>query len=318
MNVLKSRVLSGVMITLLALITHPLAAREPTECRQVRFAEIGWSDITATTAVAMEISHALGYRPTNTLVSVPIAFSGVSNGDLDVFLGYWAPTMDEMIAPFLARGTLKVLPVPNLDGAKYTLAVPTYTFEAGLKSFQDLARFKEQLNGKIYAIEPGNDGNRAVLDMIERNLFDTGDFSLVESSEAGMLVQVQRAIRRQQPIVFLGWQPHPMNLQFAISYLDGGDQTQFGPNFGAAKIWTVIPTNYETRCPNMGRLLNNLQFTVDIESRLMERIVNKEDPRAVARDWLKNNPAWLERWLEGVSTLDGRDGLAALRQHLGQ
>jgi len=318
MNVFKSQGLTGVIITLLALLSNPLCAREPTDCHQVRFAEIGWSDITATTALAMEISQGLGYRPTTTLVSVPIAFSAVSNGDLDVFLGYWAPTMDEMIAPFLARGTLKVLPVPNLDGAKYTLAVPTYTFEAGLKTFQDLARFKDQLGGKIYAIEPGNDGNRAVLDMIERNLFETGQFSLVESSEAGMLVQVRRAIGRQQPIVFLGWQPHPMNLQFAISYLDGGDQTQFGPNFGAAKIWTVIPANYPTRCPNMGRLLNNLQFNVEIESQLMQRIMNKEDPRAVARDWLKNNQPWLERWLDGVNTLEGSHGLTALRQYLGQ
>jgi len=318
MNVFKSQVLTGVIITLLALFSNPLCAREPTDCHQVRFAEIGWSDITATTALAMEISQGLGYRPTTTLVSVPIAFSAVSNGDLDVFLGYWAPTMDEMIAPFLARGTLKVLPVPNLDGAKYTLAVPTYTFEAGLKTFQDLVRFKDQLDGKIYAIEPGNDGNRAVLDMIERNLFETGQFSLVESSEAGMLVQVRRAIGRQQPIVFLGWQPHPMNLQFAISYLDGGDQTQFGPNFGAAKIWTVIPANYQTRCPNMGRLLNNLQFNVEIESQLMQRIMNKEDPRAVARDWLKNNQPWLERWLDGVNTLEGSHGLTAVRQYLGQ
>jgi len=247
------------------------------------------------------ITEGLGYKPSKTLASVPIAFAGVGNKSIDVFLGYWMPTMDEMIEPFLQRGTVKVLEKANLEGAKYTLAVPAYTYDAGLKSFQDLARFKDALNGKIYAIEPGNDGNRAVEDMIKRNLFDTKGFSLVESSEAGMLVQVQRAVKKQEPIVFLGWEPHPMNTQFDIRYLDGGDETLFGADFGAAKIWTVIPPDYESRC----------------ESELMEKILEKENPNTTAANWLRSHPDWLERWLNGVTAFDGSDGLAAVKQHLG-
>jgi len=132
-----------------------------------------------------------------------------------------------------------------------------------------------------------------------------------------MLVQVSRAVKKQQPIVFLGWEPHPMNTQFDIRYLDGGDETQFGPNFGAAKIWTVIPPDYESRCPNIGKFLNNLQFTVAIESELMEKILEKENPNTTAANWLRAHPDWLERWLEGVIAFDGSDGLAAVKQHLG-
>jgi len=293
------------------------AAAEPAACKSIRFAEVGWADIAATTAIASVLTEGLGYKPTKTLASVPIAFAGVGNKSIDVFLGYWMPTMDEMIEPFLQKGTVKVLEKANLEGAKYTLAVPAYTYEAGLKTFQDIARFKQALDGKIYAIEPGNDGNRAVEDMIQRNLFETQGFSLVESSEAGMLVQVQRAVKRQQPIVFLGWEPHPMNTQFDIRYLDGGDETLFGPNFGAAKIWTVIPPDYESRCPNIGTFLNNLQFTVAMESELMEKILEKENPNTTAANWLRRNPDWLERWLSGVTAFDGGDGLTAVKQHLG-
>jgi len=313
-----SRHTTPLLSALLALLlTSTASAAEPASCQTIRFAEVGWADIAATTGIAAVITEGLGYKPTKTLASVPIAFAGVGNKSIDVFLGYWMPTMDEMIEPFLKRGAVKVLEKANLEGAKYTLAVPAYTYDAGLKTFQDLARFKDQLNGKIYAIEPGNDGNRAVEDMIKRNLFDTKGFSLVESSEAGMLVQVSRAVKKQQPIVFLGWEPHPMNTQFDIRYLDGGDETLFGPNFGAAKIWTVIPPDYEARCPNIGKFLNNLQFTVGIESELMEKILEKENPNTTAANWLRAHPDWLERWLDGVTAFDGSNGLSTVKQHLG-
>lgn len=290
-------------------------AQEPASCQKVRFAEIGWADITATTGVAMTLAEGLGYRPSKVLASVPIAFSGVKTKQIDAFLGYWAPSMDAVIEPFVKDGSVKVLEKPNLTGAKYTLAVPTYLADAGLKRFEDIARFKDQLGGKIYAIEPGNDGNLLIEGMIRDNTFGLGGFRMVESSEAGMLVQVSRAVKKQAPVVFLGWAPHPMNTQYDITYLDGGDDV-FGPDFGAAQVFTVVPADYEQRCGNMGRLLNNLQFSVEIESTLMER-GEKADPVVVAKQWLRENPAVLDRWLAGVSTFDGQDGTAAVKKHLG-
>lgn len=291
-------------------------AQEPESCKQVRFAEIGWADIAATTGVAMTLTEGLGYTPRKTMASVPIAFTGVKNKQIDVFLGYWAPSMDSVIEPFTKDNSVKVLPKANLEGAKYTLAVPTYAAEAGLKSFQDIAKFKDQLGGKIYGIEPGNDGNLLIDGMIKGNKFDLGDFKMVESSEAGMLVQVQRAIRKKEPVVFLGWAPHPMNTQYDMTYLSGGDEV-FGPDYGAAKVYTVVPTDYEARCANVGKLLNNLQFNVEMESQLMEKVLEKQDPADVAKAWIKANPQVLDAWLQGVTTFDGQDGAAAVKKFVG-
>lgn len=49
--------------------------------------------------------------------------------------------------------------------------------------------------------------------MIDQNAFGLKDFEVVESSEAGMLSQVKRQTRRNKWIVFLGWEPHPMNVK---------------------------------------------------------------------------------------------------------
>lgn len=291
-------------------------AQEPQSCQKVRFAEIGWADIAATTGVAMTLTEALGYQPSKIMASVPIAFTGVKNKQIDAFLGYWAPSMDSIIEPFIRDGSVKVLETPNLTGAKYTLAVPTYAAEAGLTSFEDIARFKDPLDGKIYGIEPGNDGNLLIEQMIKADQFGLGDFKMVESSEAGMLVQVSRAIKRKQPVVFLGWAPHPMNTQYDLTYLDGGDDV-FGPDFGAAQVYTVVPPDYQTRCANVGKLLDNLRFSVEMESQLMEKVLDKQDPARVARDWIKANPQVLDQWLEGVTTFDGQDGASAVKRYVG-
>jgi len=313
MNTIKT--IAGIGLLSCALLQNAWA-QEPESCKQVRFAEIGWADIAATTGVAMTLSEGLGYQPHKIMASVPIAFTGVQKGQIDVFLGYWAPSMDAVIEPFLKSNGVKVLEKANLEGAKYTLAVPTYAAEAGLKSFQDIAKFKDQLGGKIYGIEPGNDGNLLIEGMIKGDKYGLGGFRMVESSEAGMLVQISRAVKRKEPVVFLGWAPHPMNTQYDITYLSGGDDV-FGPDFGAAKVYTVVPADYQARCGNVGKLLNNLQFSVEIESQLMEKVLAKEDPQSVAKEWLKANPQILDQWLAGVTTYDGQDGVAAVKKHLG-
>ena len=48
----------------------------------------------------------------------------------------------------------------NLEGAKYTLATNAKNAAAGLMHLADIAKFRNELDGKIYGIEPGNDGNR--------------------------------------------------------------------------------------------------------------------------------------------------------------
>ncbi|MBB5751096.1 choline ABC transporter substrate-binding protein [Prosthecomicrobium pneumaticum] len=300
----------------LAATAQIAAAAEPESCKPVRFADVGWTDITATTAITSRILTALGYQPSAEVLSVPVTYQSMKNKDIDVFLGNWMPSMEADRKPFVEDGSVEVLGA-NLEGAKYTLAVPAYSFEAGLKSFADIAKFKDALGGKIYGIEPGNDGNRLILGMIEGNQFDLGGFELVESSEQGMLAQVDRSVQRKQPIVFLGWAPHPMNEKFPMEYLSGGDDV-FGPNFGGATVYTNARAGWAAECGNAGRLVENMVFTLAQEGQVMGAILNDgKDPAAAAEEWLKANPAALEPWLAGVTTFDGQPGLDAVKASLG-
>ena len=306
-------VVSAMVLTPLLLQPVSLQAKQ---CDTVYFSDVGWTDITATTATASVVLEGMGYKTKTQLLSVPVTYKSLENNDIDVFLGNWMPTMEGDIKAYRERGTVETIH-KNLDGAKYTLAVPKYVYDAGVKSFADIAKFADKFEKKIYGIEPGNDGNRLIQDMIDQDAFGLKGFSVVESSEAGMLSQVKRKKRRDQWIVFLGWEPHPMNANFDLMYLEGGDDF-FGPNLGGATVHTNVRKGYVEECGNVGKLLTNLTFTLQMENEVMSAILDEgKKPNDAAIAWLKANSQVLDKWLSGVTTLDGKPALPAVKTALG-
>jgi len=309
-------------LLLAAMLSLPMLAQaaEPAQCDTVNFSDVGWTDITATTAVTSAVLQSLGYKTNTTMISVPVTFKTLASGkNMDVFLGNWMPSMANDIKPYADAGTVQTVRA-NLEGAKYTLAVPQALYDKGLHDFSDIVKFKKELGDKIYGIEPGNDGNRLIQSMIDKNAFGLKDagFKVVESSEAGMLSQVERATKRGTDVVFLGWEPHPMNTRFKMKYLTGGDD-YFGPNFGQATIYTNVRKGYADECTNVGQLLKNLAFTLPMEDSLMGNILDdKMKPDVAAKAWLKKNPQVLSTWLAGVTTVDGKPGLEAAKAKLTQ
>lgn len=298
-------------LTLLAAAATLAAAPAFATCDKITFSDVGWTDITATTAVATTILGALGYETETLVLSVPVTYTSLANGDVDVFLGNWMPTMEADIAPYRDAGTVETLR-RNLAGAKYTLATNATGAALGITDFASIAANRDALEGRIYGIEPGNDGNRLILDMIGADAFGLAGFEVVESSEQGMLAQVERSDRRGEAVVFLGWEPHPMNASFDMTYLAGGDDW-FGPDFGGAEVYTNVRAGYAAECPNVGAFLNNLEFTLALENEIMGAILNDgTDPEAAAKAWLSANRDAIAPWLVGVTTRDGADALPAV------
>jgi glycine betaine/proline transport system substrate-binding protein len=305
MTNLKTLLLAGTATLSLA----GMAAAEG--CDKITFSDVGWTDITATTAATTLVLEALGYETETQVLSVPVTYAGLAEGDIDVFLGNWMPSMEADIAPYREAGTVDTVRA-NLEGAKYTLATNEHGAALGIADFKDIAAHKDALGAEIYGIEPGNDGNRLVMEAIASPDFGMDGFEIVESSEQGMLAEVASKTEAGEPIVFLAWEPHPMNANFKLTYLTGGDAL-FGPDFGGATIYTNTRKGYVAECPNTGKLLENLVFSLQMENEIMGAILNDgEDPRDAAKAWLAANPAAWEPWLEGVTTKDGGDAKAAV------
>ena len=281
-------------------------------CTSVSLSDVGWTDITATTSAARQVLEGLGYGVDVQVLSVPVTFEALSQGDLDVFLGNWMPSQTSAIQPYLDDGSIETVGV-NLEGTKYNLAVPTYLYDQGLKTYEDLAKFQDQLNGEIYGIEPGNEANTYLIGLTESGGLLEG-FEVVESSEQGMLAQVRRAVDGEEPVVFLGWAPHPMNSNFDIQYVEGGDEF-FG---GEGNVYTVTRAGFAQECPNVATLLQNMKFTLPMENEMMGLILDEGlNPDEAVKQWLVEHPETFDAWLAGVTTVDGGDGLAAVRSAMG-
>jgi glycine betaine/proline transport system substrate-binding protein len=303
-----STVLGVALLTL-----SSLAAQAEEGCSAtVKMADPGWSDIAATNAIAGLLLDGLGYKARVDTLAVPIIFGGLKDGQVDVFLGNWMPAQQGFYDKFIATGEVTQF-AKNLEGTEFTLAVPDYVWDAGVHDFADLNTFAEKFDRKIYGIGSGAPANASLQDIIKKNDFELGQWKLVESSEQAMLAEVARAVKRQRFVTFLGWTPHPMNVQLKMRYLKGGE-AYFGQS---GSVYTLTRQGYAQACPNVGKLLGNLAFTQDMENAIMADVVNRKISYGdAAKAWVKANPAVLDQWLEGVKTLDGQDGLAAVKARL--
>ncbi|MFO2465393.1 choline ABC transporter substrate-binding protein [Pseudomonas sp. 15FMM2] len=281
-------------------------------CETVKMADPGWSDIAATNAITGFLLTGMGYKPKVDTLAVPIIFGGLKDGQVDVFLGNWMPAQQGFYDKFVANGEVVQL-AKNLEGTEFTLAVPDYVWEAGVREFADLNKFADKFDKKIYGIGSGAPANLSLQEIIKKNDFDLGQWKLIESSEQAMLAEVSRAVKRERFVTFLGWTPHPMNVQLKMRYLKGGEK-YFGDT---GSVYTLTRKGYAQACPNVGKLLANLSFTQEMENSIMAEVANKKVSNAEAtKAWIKANPQVLDKWLDGVKTVGGEDALGAVKASL--
>ena len=307
------RLLRSILLASLLAMPLTVQAAEAERCGRIVSVDMGWTDIALTTSTAMHILQALGYQTDSKLTGLDIAYQSLKNGQADVFLGNWRPIQDPLYAEFFDKGWVEIL-TTNLTGAKFTLAVPSYVAEGGVRSYKDLAAHAEQLGRKIYAIEPGS--NQPLLDMVQQNQFGLGDWEVVETSEQGMLSQVKRAIQRKEWIVFLGWQPHPMNTNMKMDYLADGDPVM-GPDFGGSTVRTLARPGFSQDCPNVARLFTNLVFDIDYENVGMGLVIDDSmSAEDAAIEMMRRHPEKVTAWLDGVTTRAGQPGLPVVQAML--
>ncbi|SCB39090.1 choline ABC transporter substrate-binding protein [Rhizobium multihospitium] len=307
------RLAAGALLSVLSFAG--IARADGDNCRTIHLSDPGWTDITSTNGVTGVLLTALGYEPDIKTLSVPIGYQAMKTGEIDVFLGNWMPAQKAFVDDLDKAKAAEVLN-RNLEGAKFTLAVPTYVADKGIKDFSDLQKHGDDFDRKIYGIEPGAPANANIQKMIDANDFGLKGWELVESSEQAMLSQVERASKDKQAIVFLAWAPHPMNEHFKIAYLSGGD-AYFGANYGGAEVYTLARTGWAAQCPNAAKLFHNLTFDIGMENSLMGSILGGDSAKDAATAWLKAHPDALTPWLAGVTTIDGKPGLDAVKAAIG-
>ena len=303
-----------------ALLAAPLtwsSAALAEEPAQVRFSVPAWPGVTVKTALAAQLLETLGYEVRQQELGSTITYEALTQGELDAFLAAWLPGQQGMYETTMEKDVLVDLG-NNVDGARLGFAVPTYVHEAGVTSAEDLDReeFAEKLERTIYSIEVGSGMSEILNGAVDDDTYGLGDWNLSETSTPGMLSAVDSALDREEWIVFAGWTPHWMNIEYDVRYLEDPED-MWGPDQGRSDVKTLVTTDFSESNPNATRLLDQLVFSADDQSAMILGFSYEErEPEAVALEWLRDNPERVEAFLKGVTTRDGEPAWPVVQQAL--
>lgn len=291
--------LTLIMMVALGAIFTSIAEAEET---LIRIGHVDWPGVTVKSHVAKEILEAMGYNVQIDMYLLPVVFSGLDSGDLDFFLGMWWPTMRPNFTPYDEKGSIQKVGL-NLDETVYKLAVPSYVWDGGVHSIADLNTYAHQFNRQIIGIEPGNEGNQIMIDAIADDIYDLAGWELVEGSTVAMMATLENAVRDEEWMVFLGWEPHWMNLAYDIAYLDDpekiwGDEDQV--------VYTIARAGFESDSPNVYEFLRQFTVTPELQNEwIYEYGKMRRAPEDVAREWVANNLRLVDQWVYSLQTVDG-------------
>ena len=279
---------------------------------EIEFGYVNWPGVTMKTHVAKNILEKLGYDVKINSYTQQVLFTGMENDQIDAFLGNWDPTMKVNFKPYQEKGVVENVRV-NLEEALYQTAVPTYVWEAGVKSMADLNEYADKFDKRIIGIEPGNDGNQIIKDAINNNTYNLKDWKLVNGSTAAMLAAVGKATANNEWIAFNGWKPHWMNVKYDMKYLKDPEGI-WGSN---DTVYTVSRPELKDNATNFYKFLEQFKVTSKTQNTWILEYQKKErDPEKVAEEWIANNQETVNDWIAGMTTVDGQNAQEALAEQL--
>lgn len=291
---------SGIALATTALFASAAHADDQT----LDFGVPAWPGITVKTAIAEQLLNPLGYETSTQEIGLQVIYQGIESGDIDAFLGAWLPAQREMFNPRKESGVL-IDVANNVDGAQMTLAVPEYLYESGIQSFADLDENREQFEGEIYGFGAGSAASEILHNAIDNDTWGLGDWQVVDTSEVGMLSAARDAISREEPIVWVGWTPHWMNLELPMRYLEDPEDL-FGENNGESDVLTLLRSDYAEATPNVVTFFEQFTFSAEEQSWMIQAFGQEEqDLTDVSEQWINDHPERIEAMLADVTTTDG-------------
>lgn len=161
--------------------------------------------------------------------------------------------------------------------------------------------YSEEVNFTITGIEPGAGITEQTLATIEEYENLEG-WKLEESSTAGMLGELDQAIKNEEPIIVTGWAPHWKFSAYDLKYLEDPKGT-FG---GAENINTIVRKGLEEDMPNVYQILDRFYWELeDMETVMFD--AQESSFEEAAKKWVEENSEKVAQWTEGVEKENGKE-----------
>ncbi len=166
---------------------------------------------------------------------------------------------------------------------------------------QEDMNYSEEVDYTVTGIEPGAGITEAAHDTLD-SYDNLAGWELEESSTAGMLAQLDEAIKNEEPIIVTGWIPHHKFIQYDLKMLEDPEET-FGKGEAAH---TITRLGLEEDMPSAYEVLDAFHWELDDMQEIMYE-AQDSDVETAAADWLDDNQDKADEWTEGVEEVDDEE-----------
>lgn len=282
--------LTIVVMLLVSACGNRNTASGTTTKKEITIGYIPWDEAVAVTFLWKELLEEKGYKVKAVQSDVAPLFSGVAQGNIDLFLDVWMPTTH---SSYMKRFGKQVDVLGTwYDQADSGLAVPDYV---DAQSIGDLKNKKGEFNGKIISIEPGSGINGLTKDHAMPS-YGLTDWNLVESSTAAMLSELDKAIANKEPIVVTLWRPHWAFEKYNLRYLKDSKNTM-NPT-GPEKIQSISKKAFKEDYPEAAKWLKDFSISADQLASLESEINSAKDETKGVKNWISKNKKVTESWVK--------------------
>ncbi|EMF45973.1 Glycine betaine ABC transport system, glycine betaine-binding protein OpuAC [Planococcus halocryophilus Or1] len=249
---------------------------EGAEQKTITFGVTPWTSTVPPTKVAGLILKDMGYEVVETSADAGSVYTGLSRGDLDVFMDAWVPMHQTYLDKY--EDNISSTSVSYPDG-ETGWTVPAYMED--INTVEDLKGREDEFGNKFYGIETGAGATLESNEILEAYEFD---MTQVNSSEGGMLAQAQKMMADEEPVIFYGWRPHTMFNKFDLKVL-----TNEKGFFETSSVEVITNNELKENAPEAYEFLSNWNISIDDVEEMIVKIEEGGDPEEVAQEWIDNN-----------------------------
>ncbi len=251
-----------------------------------------WDEDIAVTYLWKDVLEGEGYTVELTQADAALIYSGVAEGDLDLFFDAWLPVTHE---DYMAEYGDRIEDIQVwYDNAKLTWAVPEYV---DAQSIADLKGMADTFDSRIIGIEPSAGLMRISINDVVPG-YELDDYEVVEGSTPAMLAELERATNDEEPIVVTLWRPH-----WAYGVYDIRDLEDPEGLLGDAEEIHILGTDgFSAEFPEVAEWLGNFEMNDDQLASLENLIINEYgegEEEAAVDEWLSDpaNQELVDGWL---------------------
>lgn len=279
----KSTIITIIVAILVAFGIYTAVSNHTEGDKSINLAYVEWDSEVASTHVVAEVLKDQGYDVEVTPLDNAIMWQSLATGKADASVSAWLPnTHQSQLEEY--QDDINLIG-DNLTGARVGLVVPTYM---GIKSIDDL---NTQAGQKIIGIKPDADVVNAAEETIQ-TYPNLKDWTLDASSSGSMVVALDQAIKKEEPIVITGWTPHWMFSKYDLTYLEDPKGTMGEEE----TINTMTRKDLQQDSPEAFAILEKFHWTPEDLEVVMLDIDSGASPEQAAKKWVQDNPDKVAKW----------------------